>query len=101
MLSEGQKRKAQLSVLEKLRRKGMPERSPEEDMNSMFGLEIDEEGKVAQIEPIAAEGEATDEEQPIEVPLAPGKRSTGPQPAVTPLPIGGTLAKPKKKRSVT
>lgn len=43
MLSESQKRKGQLSILEKLREGGMPQRS--EDMNSMFA-QVDEEGKV-------------------------------------------------------
>lgn len=43
MLSESQKRKGQLSILEKLREQGMPER--EESMDSMFA-QVDEEGKV-------------------------------------------------------
>lgn len=45
MLSEGQKRKGHLSILEKLRSQGMPEREESEDMNSMFA-QVDEEGNV-------------------------------------------------------
>lgn len=45
MLSEGQKRKGHLSILEKLRSQGMPEREEGEDMNSMFA-QVDEEGNV-------------------------------------------------------
>lgn len=45
MLSEGQKRKGHLSILEKLRSQGMPERAEDENMNSMFA-QVDEEGNV-------------------------------------------------------
>lgn len=45
MLSEGQKRKGHLSILEKLRSQGMPEREEGEDMNSMFA-QVNEEGKI-------------------------------------------------------
>lgn len=46
MLSESQKRKGQLSILEKLRSQGMPERSEDENINSMFA-QVDEEGNIA------------------------------------------------------
>lgn len=45
MLSESQKRKGQLSILEKLRSQGVPQREESEDMNSMFA-QTDEEGNV-------------------------------------------------------
>jgi len=41
MFSEGQKRRAGLSVLEKLRGKGMPSR-PEESMESMFEVAVND-----------------------------------------------------------
>jgi hypothetical protein len=44
MLPEREKRQEQLSILNKLRRKGMPAKS--EEMNSMFAS-VDDEGKVA------------------------------------------------------
>jgi hypothetical protein len=43
MLSEGQKRRASLNVLEKLRAKGMPER--EDNVEDMFA-QVDAEGNV-------------------------------------------------------
>jgi hypothetical protein len=47
MLSESQKRRASLSILEKLRGKGMPEREPADngEFDSMFAT-VTEEGKV-------------------------------------------------------
>lgn len=36
MMSDSQKRKATLGILDKLRSKGMPERPREDEMNSMF-----------------------------------------------------------------
>mgnify|MGYP003673779848 FL=1 len=43
MLPEREKRQEQLSILNRLRRKGVPSKT--EDMNSMFAA-VDEEGKV-------------------------------------------------------
>jgi hypothetical protein len=47
MLSESQKRRASLSILEKLRGKGMPEREPADngEFDSMFAS-VSEEGKI-------------------------------------------------------
>lgn len=45
MFSEGQRRRASLSILEKLRAQGAPQREESEDMNSMFA-QVDEEGNV-------------------------------------------------------
>lgn len=93
MLSEKQKREAQLSILEKLRKKGAPGKEPSDnEMNGMFDLGVGEDGKIAY-----NEGEPqpeTDESEDV-VPYAPGKRR-GSQPALTPLPVGGGLLKPKK-----
>jgi hypothetical protein len=52
MLSEGQKRRASLSVLEKLRSQGMPER--EDSMDSMFA-QVDAEGNVISGEELSEE----------------------------------------------
>lgn len=41
MLSEKQRREEQLSVLGRLKKKGMPERPAEDDMRSMFDLTKD------------------------------------------------------------
>lgn len=62
MLSEKQKRNAQLSILEKLRSRGVPGKEPSDnEMNGMFELGIDDGGKIA----YAAEGgeEETPEEK--------------------------------------
>lgn len=60
MLSEGQKRRASLNILDRLRSKGMPERAKEDEMNSMFELLAQEDG--------TPEGEAEGElsEEPTE-----------------------------------
>jgi 6-phosphogluconolactonase/glucosamine-6-phosphate isomerase/deaminase len=86
MLSEKQKRETQLSILEKLRKK----------MNGMFDLGVGEDGKIAYNEEENPD-EVPIEDQGDEVPYA--KR---PQKAITPLPVGGSLLKPKKpsKRSL-
>lgn len=93
MLSEKQKRETQLSILEKLRKKGAPGKEPaDNEMNGMFDLGVDDEGKIAY-----NEGEPqpeTDEGEDM-VPYAPGKRG-GSQPAMTPQRVGGSLLKPKK-----
>ena len=93
MLSEKQKREAQLSILEKLRKKGAPGKEPSDnEMNGMFDLGVGEDGKIAY-----NEGEEPIEPTPEEdtVPYAPGRGSRS-KPALTPLPIGGGLLKPKK-----
>lgn len=60
MLSESQKRKGQLSILEKLRSQGMPERdeSPEENLNNIFA-KVDEEGNIVP----GTEAETAEEEK--------------------------------------
>lgn len=56
MFSEGQKRRASLNILEKLRSKGMPEKgSGDEEFDSMFA-KVDEEGKI-----VPGEGEEGDQ----------------------------------------
>lgn len=66
MLSENQKRKASLSVLEKLRQQGAPSRDgynmDEEgsDLNDMFAR-LDEEGKVVSGGELSDEGKASKE----------------------------------------
>lgn len=60
MLSEGQKRKGHLSILEKLRSQGMPERAEDENMNSMFAR-VDEEGKITTGE--ESEGESPEKKK--------------------------------------
>lgn len=45
MFSEGQKRRASLNILEKLRSQGMPEKSADEGFDSMFAS-VDEEGNI-------------------------------------------------------
>lgn len=56
MLSESQKRRGQLSILEKLRSQGVPQREENEDINSMFA-QVDEEGNIIP-------GEEPEEESP-------------------------------------
>jgi hypothetical protein len=56
MLSEGQKRRASINVLEQLRNKGMPEKGRDE-FDSMFAA-VDEEGNVV------PGGEEVPEEKP-------------------------------------
>lgn len=46
MLSESQKRKGHLSILEKLRSSGMPEKSREEDGMEMMFAQVSEEGDI-------------------------------------------------------
>jgi hypothetical protein len=94
MLSEKQKRETQLSILEKLRKKGAP--GKDNEMNGMFDLGVGEDGKIAYNEEENPD-EVPIEDQGDEVPYA--KR---PQKAITPLPVGGSLLKPKKpsKRSL-
>lgn len=60
MLSEGQKRKGHLSILEKLRSQGMPEREESENMNSMFA-KVDEEGNIVPDE--ESEGESPEKKK--------------------------------------
>lgn len=57
MLPEREKRQEQLSILNKLRRKGVPAKS--EEMNSMFAS-VDEEGRVAVPEEEPTVGEEAD-----------------------------------------
>jgi hypothetical protein len=94
MLSEKKRREEQLSILEKLKQKGVP--SKDNEMNTMFDLGVDEDGKIALNSDEESE-EPMDEEEIIP-PMAPKKK---PQPAMTPLPVGGNALKPKKKRSLT
>ena len=62
MFSEGQKRRASLNILEKLRSQGMPERGDEADegFDSMFA-KMDEEGKV--VPGGEGEGEVSEEQK--------------------------------------
>lgn len=80
MLSEGQKRRASLSVLEKLRGKGMPGResevSEDGEFDSMFAV-LDEEGKI----------KGGEKEEP------PKKPTEEDDTATPPLPISGSVAK--------
>jgi len=99
MLSEKARREEQLSVLQKLKKKGMPERPAEDDMRSMFDLTKDVEPLLAEDEAAARDGEEEEEVVDTEVPYAPGKRM--PKKALTPLPVGGGPARPKKKISLT
>lgn len=95
MLSDKQKREAQLSILEKLRKKGAPGKEPSDnEMNGMFDLGVDDDGKIAYNEGELQPETETEEGEDV-VPYAPGKRR-GSQPALTPLPVGGGLLKPKK-----
>ena len=57
MLPERERRQEQLSILNRLRRKGVPAKT--EDMNSMFAS-VDEEGKVSVPEEEPAVGEVED-----------------------------------------
>jgi hypothetical protein len=93
MLSEKARREEQLSVLERLKKKGVPSKTNE--MNTMFELGVDEDGRIAQAD---VEEEETPPEEDT-VPYAPGKRM--PKKALTPLPVGGGPARPKKKVSLT
>lgn len=90
MLSEKQKRGAQLDILKKLREQGMPNRDNE--MNVMFDLGVDEDGRIAQ-------NKKEDEEEPTSEEAKKKKGSS--QPALTPLPVGGGLMKPKKKNPLS
>ena len=92
MLSEKTRREEQLSVLERLKKKGVPSKTNE--MNTMFELGVDGDGRIAQAD---VEEEETPEEDTV--PYAPGKK--GPKKALTPLPVGGGPARPKKKISLT
>jgi hypothetical protein len=90
MLSEKERREEQLSVLQKLKKKGMPERPAEDDMRSMFDL-------TKEMDAVLASNEEEEELPPEEdmVPYAPGK---GPSKrAMTPQNVGGSYLKPKKK----
>jgi hypothetical protein len=64
MLSEGQKRRASINVLEQLRNKGMPEKGRDE-FDSMFAA-VDEEGNVVpggEEEEMPPEGKPVDEKE--------------------------------------
>lgn len=91
MMSEKSKREEQLSILEKLKKKGVP--SKDNEMNAMFELGVDEDGRIAMAE--------EEEPQPEEdtVPYAPGKAPS--KKAITPPNVGGSYLKPKKKLPTT
>lgn len=92
MLSEKARREEQLSVLEKLKKKGVP--SKKDEMNTMFELGVDGDGRIAQ----AGIEEETPPEEDM-VPYAPGKSPL--KKAMTPQNVGGSYLKPKKKLPTT